>query len=58
MHKTAKMVNKETSMGGDLISWDQTKTFDMVDHRYLTVVSRVARFGLVFRGWITTTYKI
>lgn len=43
-------VIKEPSMDGVLISLDQSRAFDKVDHRYFDAVLRVAASGLVIRG--------
>ena len=39
-----------------LISLDQSKAFDRVDHRFLVTVLETAGFQLEFRGWIRMMY--
>ena len=40
-----------------LISLDQSKAFDRVDHRILATVLETAGFELEFRRWISTTLR-
>lgn len=50
-------VVKESGIGRELISLDQSKAFVRVDHRYSKAVFRVASFGPVFCAWIAALYN-
>ena len=47
---------KEDDMEAALISLDQSKAFDRVDHRFLASVLETAGFKPEFRRWITMMY--
>lgn len=51
MQYNIKRVGCKTGFRGDLISLDQSKAFDRVDHRYLVVVLKADGFGTNFRSW-------
>ena len=46
----------EDDIDAALISLDQSKAFDRVDHRFLVAVLETAGFELEFRRWINTLY--
>ena len=50
------LVGIEDSTEATLISLDQFKAFDRVDHRFLVTVLETAGFKLEFRRWISMMY--
>ena len=54
IHKIIEGIEDDTDDA--LISLDQSKAFDKVDHRFLAVVLETAGFEREFRKWINTLY--